>query len=198
MKYVALLRGINVGGKNIIKMVDLKLAFDNNGLVNVSTFIQSGNVIFESDNKNIIDIETKIEKFLSQRFGYLATVVVLNINKLIEVVDKMPIEWQDTNNWRGYVAFVKRPLTPAEVAREIKINPAVDQLKIGENVIYMSTLKSGLTKSGFGKMIGTNIFKQITIRNFNSTKKILGLMKNNSLDSWGNGDTVISIGGLAI
>lgn len=177
MKYVALLRGINVGGKNIIKMADLKLAFENNGLVNVSTFIQSGNVIFETDNLKISLIEELIEKFLSQRFGYGATVVVLNVNQMAEVVDKMPIEWLDMDIWRGYVAFVKSPLTPVEVAREIKINPAVDQLKIGDNVIYMSTLISGLTKSGFNKIVGTKIYKQITIRNINTTKKILELMK---------------------
>ena len=66
--YIALLRGINVGGNNIIKMVDLKLAFEEMEFSNVKTYIQSGNVIFSSDRKNKVELTDEIEKKLLEKF----------------------------------------------------------------------------------------------------------------------------------
>jgi hypothetical protein len=75
IQYLALLRGINVGGKNIIKIVDLKASFEAMGFSNVLTYIQSGNVVFQSDEKDKAVLATRIEKGLSKRFDFLARVV---------------------------------------------------------------------------------------------------------------------------
>ncbi|MBK8781165.1 MAG: DUF1697 domain-containing protein [Anaerolineales bacterium] len=78
IQYLVLLRGINVGGKNIVKMLDLKSSFEGMGFSNVLTYIQSGNVLFESDEKDKAILTTKIEKGLSKRFDFLARVVVVS------------------------------------------------------------------------------------------------------------------------
>ena len=69
-RYIALLRGINVGGNNIIKMTDLKVVFEEIGFTAVSTYIQSGNVLFSTQEQNKQTIEAKIEEHLSKRFDY--------------------------------------------------------------------------------------------------------------------------------
>ena len=89
-KYLALLRGINVGGNNIIKMTDLKSCFEKLGFTDVLTYIQSGNVVFTSDIKDKTRLTKKIEHALTERFNYKALVVVITHRELKKVVDEAP------------------------------------------------------------------------------------------------------------
>ncbi|MFM8423658.1 MAG: DUF1697 domain-containing protein, partial [Chloroflexota bacterium] len=89
-QYLVLLRGINVGGKNIIKMADLKASFETMGFSNVLTYIQSGNVVFQSDEKDKAVLTTKIEKGLSKRFNFEAKVVVIAQKELAAIVKSAP------------------------------------------------------------------------------------------------------------
>src|SRR5487761_1438727 len=111
MKYLALLRGINVGGNNIIKMNDLKETLLANGLQNVVTYIQSGNVIFESDEKDVKKITVKIEKLLSERFNYQARIVLLTHDQLKDILAGVPSSWNKQHDLRCYLAFIKVPMT---------------------------------------------------------------------------------------
>lgn len=79
--YIALLRGINVGGKNIIKMNDLKKVFESIGLNEVQTYIQSGNVLFKSSEENELLLK-KIEHEIEKVFGFSVTVII-KIRELI-------------------------------------------------------------------------------------------------------------------
>jgi uncharacterized protein (DUF1697 family) len=88
-RYVCLLRGINVGGNNIIKMVDLKNCFEKNGYVDVRTYIQSGNVIFSASVKEDILI-SKIEELLFQTFNLKIVVVVISVIHLQSIVKNAP------------------------------------------------------------------------------------------------------------
>jgi uncharacterized protein (DUF1697 family) len=84
--YVALLRGINVGGKNPIKMPALKACFQANGFDEVATYIQSGNVLFTSPETRAAGLTHRIEAMLAETFGYEATVVVRNRTQMRAVV----------------------------------------------------------------------------------------------------------------
>ncbi len=90
VKYLALLRGINVGGKNVIKMADLKACFDELRFSNVKTYIQSGNVIFQSAKQDELKLEKRIEKALSKAFNYSSLVVVIPHRKLRQIVERAP------------------------------------------------------------------------------------------------------------
>jgi uncharacterized protein (DUF1697 family) len=76
VRYLALLRGINVGGGNIIKMADLKGCFEEMGFAAVATYIQSGNVVFRSEEKDAARLVNRIERALSARFAYASRVVL--------------------------------------------------------------------------------------------------------------------------
>ena len=110
-KFVAFLRGINVGGKNIIKMADLKACFEKNNFQNISTFIQSGNVLFESDPKNIQELENTLEKILSKQFSYKSTILVRSESQINDVVENVPKNWKSRKDLRCYIAFIKEPIT---------------------------------------------------------------------------------------
>jgi len=174
-KYIAFLRGINVGGKNIIKMDTLKDEFEKCGLRSVSTYIQSGNVIFESED-NHKEVADRLETTLSKAFNYQLKIVVVSLDQLKRVLSEVPQEWKTSTNFRCYVAFVKEPVTANDVLAEVKLREGVDSVKVGKGVLYMSTLLSELAKSGFKNIIGTKVYQDITIRNYNTIQKILERM----------------------
>jgi uncharacterized protein (DUF1697 family) len=172
-KFVAFLRGINVGGKNIIKMTDLKKTVEKCGFTNVSTFIQSGNVIFESGETSIQKVTQILEQSLSKAFNYQSRIVLVSDNRLKQVLSEVPDNWKNNNNLRCYIAFIKEPVTPSDVLAEVKLKDGIDSVKVGKGVLYMSTILSGITKSGFTKLIGSKVYQDITIRNYSTVYKIL-------------------------
>lgn len=177
MKYVALLRGINVGGNGMIKMADLKAAFEKSGYMNVVTYINSGNVIFESEETNTGTITARLEKDLSQTFRLDLRLVIIPRERFEDVVAHVPDAWNKGADLRCYVAFIKEPVTPAQAIPEMKPKDGVDFVSTGPGVVYLSTKLSGLTKSGFTKLAGTPVYKHMTMRNYTTVRKILGLMK---------------------
>jgi uncharacterized protein (DUF1697 family) len=113
-QYLALLRGINVGGKNIIKMADLKASFESMGFSEVQTYIQSGNVLFWSADKDKLKLAKQIEKNLSKRFNYSSLVVVVSHQELQKIVKSAPKGFgSEPDKYRYDVVFLKEPLTPA-------------------------------------------------------------------------------------
>jgi uncharacterized protein (DUF1697 family) len=176
MKYVALLRGINVGGNNIIKMADLKLCLEKAGLKNVVTYIQSGNVIFES-SENVDKLEDKLEKILSKEFNYKSVLTIRSHSQIKKVLKDAPADWEKRADIRCYLAFVKKPTTSKDVAKEINPKENIDFIEISNGVVYMTTLISALTKSRLNQMPSKSFYKNITIRNYNTVQKIAALME---------------------
>ena len=178
MKYVALLRGINVGGNMIIKMSDLKAAVENLGFTNVRTYIQSGNIIFESNEKDSCVVAAKLENGLMKSLNYNSRIIVRTYQQLKTTLTNVPADWKKRQDMRCYIAFTKEPTTAEDVMGELELKEGVDSAKAGEGVVYMSTLLSGLTKSGFTKLINKKVYKDITIRNYNTCQKLLALMES--------------------
>src|SRR5262245_8544037 len=101
-RYLALLRGINVGGRNIIKMSDLRDCFEAAGYGNVATHIQSGNVLFDAGAGAASKLTADIERLLGKRFGYEASVVLRSRAQMRAVVDKAPEGFGSDSNKFGY------------------------------------------------------------------------------------------------
>jgi uncharacterized protein (DUF1697 family) len=173
---IALLRGINVGGKNIIKMNDLKVCFEEMEFVNVVTYIQSGNVLFESLEVNLDKLSLQIEKVLSERFAYNSRVVIISQKDLIQIVDKSPEGFgKFPDEYRYDIIFMIPPITAEEVFSKIKTKEGVDFVSVGNGVLYFSRLNAMSAQSQMSKMTGTAIYREMTIRNWNTTKKLCGL-----------------------
>jgi uncharacterized protein (DUF1697 family) len=113
IKYVAFLRAINVGGKNLIKMPDLKKIFESAGMKNVTTYIQSGNVIFESNTSDKKILESKIEKNLHKTLSEDVVVFVRTIEELEEIIHKVPFQkLESRTSSKFYITFFKDNLNP--------------------------------------------------------------------------------------
>lgn len=175
--YCALLRGINVGGNNIIKMSDLKSCFESMGLSNVLTYIQSGNVLFSSDKNDKVKLVDMIESQLSKAFDYQSKIVLISKKQLEAVVTKAPDNFgADPEKYRYDIVFLKEPLTAGDAVKSIKIRDGVDTVIPGKDVLYFSRLIELAGKSYLTKIISLPIYKNMTIRNWNTTSKLFDLI----------------------
>ncbi len=177
IKYLALLRGINVGGKNIIRMADLKTCLEEIGLAGVSTYIQSGNVIFQSAERDKHKLEREIERTLSKAFNYASVVVVCPHRQFRQIVERAPTGFgREPDQFKYDVAFLKEPLTATEVLKQVSLKEGVDQAHAGKLAVYLSRLTSRATQSRLNKIASIPIYQQMTLRNWNTTSKLLALM----------------------
>lgn len=176
MKYVVFLRGINVGGKSLVKMADLRTCFEKMGFDEVITYINSGNVIFETDRQDYEKMHTQIEKELFSTFGFEIKIVIISFDKLKKILASVPSQWK-RDDVRKYIAFIIPPSKADQVISEIEIRDGVDFVEKGDGVIFITTLLEGLMRSSFKKLIGKKIYNEMTMRNLNTTRKILELME---------------------
>lgn len=175
MKYLALLRGINVGGKNAVSMTKLKEVLEQHGNKNVKTYINSGNILFESE-RNKKELEKEVEALLKKEF-FPIDIVVLSNKDMQQIVEKVPHSWHK-EDLRKYIAFLKSPATPDEMIKETQLKEGVDFVDKGPGVVYMSTKMEGITKTHFPKLATKPIYKKITMRNMNTVEKLFSLMED--------------------
>jgi len=177
-QYLVLLRGINVGGNNIIKMAELKACFEGIGFADVATYIQSGNVLFKAAEKDKAKLTTKIESALSERFSYKLRIVTVTHKELKKAVEGAPIGFgKDLDKYRCDVIFLKEPLTVKEAMKNVRVKEGVDNAFAGKTVLYFSRLISRASQSYLTKIITLPMYQNMTIRNWNTTTKLLALME---------------------
>ena len=195
MKYIALLRGINISGKNKISMSELKLELEKNKYQNVSTYLNSGNVIFESNINNKEDIMKDIYKIitkLSFTCGKSSRLNVSNIRcgsfpifvmtslELEDILNNNP-KWWGTENKEIYdnLIFIIPPTKYEDVYNTIG-EPKEDIEKIkkyNDSIFWSYDLKNYRKSNWWNKTASTNISDKITIRTANTMKKVLEICK---------------------
>lgn len=176
-RYVALLRGINVGGRNLIKMAELAACFERNGFEDVTTYIQSGNVVFGSSGSSNADLVARIERMLAGSFDYEASVVVRSRRQMRAIVDGAPPGFgADPDRFRSDVIFVKPPLTAKAAFAQVPTKEGVDRAWAGTGVLYFERLTERATQSRLSAIVSMPLYRSVTIRNWNTTTKLLRLL----------------------
>jgi uncharacterized protein (DUF1697 family) len=173
-RYIALLRGINVGGNNIIKMTALKACFEKQGFADVVTYIQSGNVLFTASASGAAKLAVAIEAALAAAFNYKASIVLRSEAEMRAIVAGAPAGFGTRpDKYRYDVIFLRAPLTPAAALEDIPMKPGVDQAHAGPGVLYFSRVIAKATSSRLGKVAAMPMYKNMTIRNWNTSTKLL-------------------------
>ncbi|RVW05580.1 DUF1697 domain-containing protein [Rhodococcus xishaensis] len=173
-RYVALLRGINVGGINI-KMADLRRVFADLGFDDVKTVLASGNVLFTSDSADATALKSTIEAALRAAFAYEAWVVVLDTDSVARVVEAYPFDPAHSGR-QPYVMFATQPDVLSELLTvQDALDPAIERIAAGDGVVYWEVERGRTLDSIFGKNIGKPKLKAvITTRNLRTLVKLLG------------------------
>jgi uncharacterized protein (DUF1697 family) len=176
VRYVALLRGINVGGRTLVKMADLKTCLENLGFEGVSTYIASGNVLFETDEDDAAGLATTIEAAIEQRFELPVKVVVLDQKAFARIVNAIPKPWIGDDTLRANVAFLRRGTDAKQVVRELEPDAAIEEVKAVDGAILWATRRDSLNRSVMRKLIGGLAYKELTVRNLNTTLRLQALL----------------------
>ncbi|QBJ94941.1 DUF1697 domain-containing protein [Rhodococcus sp. ABRD24] len=172
-RYVALLRGVNVGGVNI-KMADLRRVFTRLGFTDVKTVLASGNVLFSAGTSDAAKLKATIEAALRAEFGYEAWVFVLDPATLEQIVEQYPFE-PEREGWHPYVMFIA---DPAVLARLLEVrddlDPEIERIAGGDGVLYWEVERGMTLQSAFGKSTGKPELKSVaTTRNLRTLVKLL-------------------------
>jgi uncharacterized protein (DUF1697 family) len=175
-QYVALLRGINVGGKNPVSMADLRSTMEEGGYEGVRTYIASGNVLFDSD-RPATGLEDHIEGLLEARFGVPLVVVVRSERQLRAVVSRAPTGFgTEPTKYHSDAVFLKGPLTAAKAMGVVSLKEGVDDAWPGSGVVYFRRLSAKRTASRMGRIVGTTEYRLMTIRSWQTVMKLLRLL----------------------
>lgn len=172
MKYLALLRGINVGGNKKVNMAILKGVFESLGFDNVSTYINSGNVIFESDNDDFSHIESALE----EKFGFEIKIVVRDEDNIRYLAESIPSKYENNAEQKTDILFLWDDFDSPDSIDLIKTNPDIDNVHYISGAIVWNISKSNYSKSGMHKFIGSSVYKHMTARNINTVRKLAELM----------------------
>jgi uncharacterized protein (DUF1697 family) len=179
--YVALLRGVNVGGKNAVKMAELRAHFEEMGFADVATYINSGNVLFRAPRRKRAELAARLEGELTRRFGIELKAVLLTEAQLRDVVDSAPLGsggfGADTH--RSDVIFIREPLTVKRAMAAIELKEGVDRAWAGKGVVYFSRLDARASSSRLNRFAVSPEYQDTTIRSWSTTTKLLGKLDEN-------------------
>ena len=177
-RYLVLLRGINVGGRNKVSMAALRELLESHGHTNVSTYIASGNVILSSD-RSAATIKRELEEALPKTFrldSELIAVLVLTRAQIRAIVRNRPKGFGDKPDTHNSDAVFLMGISAADAMKVFNPRPGVDEVSPGKGVIYSQRLTTELTKSRLGKIAGTPAYKSMTIRSWATTLALLERM----------------------
>lgn len=177
-RYIALLRGINISGKNKIPMPELKSCFIEHGYIDVFTYLNSGNVVFSADERSEIVLADRIKAMIQERFELDIPAFVISQEELKNLLSEAPAWWgNDNKEIYDNLIFVMFPAIAEIIAEKIgKPTKELEQICICKNVIFWSFDRKNYAKANWWKKTAsTGIGEMITIRTSNTLKKIVGM-----------------------
>lgn len=173
---IALLRSVNVVGKNTIRMPELARAFEKGGFENVRTYIQSGNVIFDTAEESCDILAGRIKELVTEQFGLTLQLLVITPQELSEIVSHNPFtERTGIDTARLHVTFLDREADSEKAEKLLSYNYPPDEIIIGSRIVYVHC------PDGYGRTKYTNTFVEkklgvnATSRNWNTCQKLLEL-----------------------
>lgn len=174
--FVALLRGVNVGGNNMISMSSLKESFEAMGFTHVTTYINSGNIIFTTKETDARKLEKRIEQMLAKEYQLDSKVVVRSLAEMADLVESLPHTWGGDSLWRYNVMFLRHTIDSEEILAELPAKDDIEEICYRKGTILWSVQASEANRTNMHKLPSRKIFKDMTVRNLNTTRKLFELM----------------------
>lgn len=175
--FVALLRGVNVGGNNMISMRELKASFEGMGFTQVSTYINSGNIIFTAKENDARKLETKIERMLAKEYDLNSKVVIRTLSEMEELVQSLPRSWNGDTDWRYNVIFLRHTIDSEKILDDLPARDDIEEIVYRPGALLWSALVSDINRTTWAKFATRKTYQDTTVRNLNTTKKLYELMK---------------------
>lgn len=172
MKHVALLRGINVGGKTRVEMSRLKQLFEKIGFTDVITYLNSGNIIFSGNSPDTKQIETAIEK----EFGFYVPILLRSFDNIEKIVKAIPDDWVNNANVKCDVMFLWDEINSPDILNKLPVNPEIEDLIYVPGAAIWRVDRENINRGRMVRVVGSDTYKKMTIRNPNTVRKLYELM----------------------
>ncbi len=180
MTYVALLRGINVGGKNKIEMRRLKGSFEHAGIGEVETYINSGNIVFAENDRTPSEIESAIEKLILDDFGLEIPVVLRSFDEFESIARALPDHWTNDSSAKSDVLFLWKEIDNESLLEHLTVTPDVDEVRYIPGALLWSAPREHASRSGLMQLARSHYYRKMTVRNVNTTRAIYAIMQQRS------------------
>lgn len=169
MNYIALLRGINVGGNHKVEMKKLKGYFESLGYTDVSTYINSGNILF-STTKNKPTVQKEIDNILKKNFAFIIPTLIKTQSEISKIANAIPKSWLNDKKQRTDIAYLFPDADSKAILTELPMNKDFIEVLYVKGAIIWNIDRQNLNKSRLNKLIGHRLYKSMTIRNINTAK----------------------------
>ena len=175
--HVALIRGINVGGKNPVPMARLREVLAARGFDSVRTYIQSGNVVLSAPGHDEADVTAVVEDALREDFDVDTVVVTVTADALRTAVSQAPPGFGEApDEYLDDVVLLRPHVSPTEVHPLVRLREEVDDCWAGARVLYFRRLEARRTASYLSKILALPAYKDMTIRNWRTTTTLLDMI----------------------
>ncbi|TGL16355.1 DUF1697 domain-containing protein [Leptospira levettii] len=173
MKYIALFRGINVGGNRKVDMKLLRTLFESSGFFQVSTYINSGNIFFESelDSKSVLK---KIQQCFKNTFEFEIPTIVKTEKEMKKIAKAIPENWQNDLTQRTDVAYLFPEFDSKSLIDELPIKKEFLEIRYVKGAIIWNIKRENVNKSHLAKLISHKLYQSMTIRNVNTARFLAG------------------------
>lgn len=173
MKYIALFRGINVGGHRKVEMKRLKTLLESMGYANVRTYLNSGNALFEAEDPRE-QIHASLTKALKETFGFEIATLIKSEEEITLIARAIPQEWQNNKEEKTDVAYLFAEVDTAKTVDEIPLKRAYADVIYVEGALIWHIMKKDYNKSQLNKLIGRKLYQKMTVRNVNTARFLAG------------------------
>ncbi len=177
MQYLALLRGINVGGKNIVPMEQLKSCFQKMGYENVLTYIQSGNVLFSSRSRSAKKLSGQIESAIANQFTIQSQVFCISATEYFHELECAHSRFGKDKNCKHNAMFIVDASKPTDILAKIG-SPVkgIETVSHGSRTLFWTANKNQIGKTAMMKISKSPVYRKLTVRNHNTAFKLAELL----------------------
>lgn len=178
MKYVALLRGVNVGGNHRVPKDEFRKVLESLGFRDVVIYINSGNAIFTSEQA---PQSSEVQAALEKRFGFTIPTLVLSGEKIRAIAAAIPSDWTndspkpDKSGQKSDVLYLFEEVNTETVLQELGHKPEVETMIYVDGAVLANVTRKNQSRGSLQKIIGTKVYSKVTIRNITTAKKLAEL-----------------------
>jgi uncharacterized protein (DUF1697 family) len=174
--YIALFRGINVGGNNILPMKELAVVLENLGAANVKTYIQSGNAVFQHESENVSGLSSRISAAIKESHGFEPRVLLLDLVEMEKAIGSNPFPKGESEPKTLHLYFLASAPQNPDLKMLDSLKKADEQFKLIDNVFYLHA-PDGIGRSKLAERAEKALGVAATARNWRTVSKIMAMAK---------------------
>jgi uncharacterized protein (DUF1697 family) len=177
MRHIALIRGINVGGNNKVPMAELRKLLTDKGFTDVQSYIASGNIILSSDTLDPGDIGGRCRDLLRESFSVETRVLVIPQERFLSITSAVPPDWTNDSKQKSDVLFLFPEDDTPDILATLSPREGVDNATYVPGAVIWNIHRTDQTRSQLNRIVGTRTYRNLTIRNVNTVRKLEQMVK---------------------